>query len=74
MRKEVGDVTYTSLPAENVETGIAGLDDVAIGGLTEARATLVSGAAGSAKIALADQFSAPCTDSGTQEGRLLVKD
>jgi circadian clock protein KaiC len=43
---------------EKLETGIPGFDHVTIGGLPRGRATLVTGAAGSAKTVLAVQFLA----------------
>ncbi len=43
---------------EKLRTGIAGLDQIARGGLPKGRATLVSGTAGSAKTVLASQYLA----------------
>lgn len=43
---------------EKLRTGIAGLDQIARGGLPKGRATLISGTAGSAKTVLASQYLA----------------
>src|SRR5919202_6620343 len=43
---------------DRLETGIPGFDHVTVGGLPRGRATLVTGAAGSAKTVMAVQFLA----------------
>jgi circadian clock protein KaiC len=56
--------------ATRVGTGVGGLDQIMLGGLPEARATLVTGAAGTGKTTMAGQFlTAACRDD---EGAVFV--
>ncbi len=50
--------TETYERVRKIETGIAGFDQIALGGLPEGRTTLVAGSAGSAKTIFAAQFLA----------------
>jgi len=61
-------VTQTSVPVPKLETGVAGLDQITLGGLPQGRMTLVAGSTGTGKTQLALEFLARGIEHQDQPG------